>query len=89
MREFIKEVLLSWFSGVILPGDQKVREDAYKRANGLCECTMRTCNHHTGRCEAPLIHWELHRISMDGKYTIDNVIAICETCRKTQSPYES
>ena len=67
---------------MVLPGDQKVREDAYKRADGLCECTMRTCNHHTGRCDAALSsHWELHRISTDGGYTINNVIAICETCK--------
>jgi hypothetical protein len=32
MREFIKEVLLSWLSGVVLLGDQKVREDMRARA---------------------------------------------------------
>jgi len=41
-----------------------IRDDAYARAGGKCECTMKSCSHHTGRCSAMLKgEWEVHRIT--------------------------
>jgi hypothetical protein len=64
-----------------------IREDVYKRAGGKCECTMKSCSHHTGRCNAQLRgEREVHRVTAGGPYTLSNVIAMCQTChRKTPS----
>ena len=60
------------------------RDDVHKRARGKCECTMKGCNHHTGRCSAKLRGaWEMHRITVGGPYTLSNMKAICQTCTAT------
>ena len=49
---------------------QELRDAVYRRAGGKCECTMQTCSHHTGRCNAMLRGaWEIHRITAGGAYT--------------------
>ncbi len=64
-----------------------IRDEVYKRAGGKCECKMKACSHHTGRCNAMLRgEWEVHRLIAGGTYTLSNVIAMCQTChRKTPS----
>lgn len=64
-----------------------IRDDVYKRAGGKCECRMKTCDQHTGRCNAMLRgEWQIHRITAGGAYILSNVIAMCERChRRTPS----
>jgi len=65
-----------------------IREDVYKRAGGKCECTMKTCSHHAGRCSAILRgEWEVHRLTAGGPYVLSNVIAMCQTCHRSTPSY--
>lgn len=67
-----------------------IREEAYRRAGGKCECIMKTCAHHTGRCYAELRGaWEIHRIVAGGPYTLSNVVAMCQTCHRNTPTYGS
>lgn len=53
------------------------RVEVRERAGGRCECTMKTCSHHRGRCNASLRgEWEMHRRSAGGPYALGNVIAM-------------
>ena len=53
-----------------MPISEVVRRALYERADGKCECKMKTCKHHTGRCGAMLRGpWEAHRIRAGGDYT--------------------
>jgi hypothetical protein len=64
------------------------REDVYNRAGGKCECTMSTCTHHTGRCNAMLRgEWEIHQITAGGGYTLSNSRAMCQTCHRNTPSY--
>ena len=66
------------------------RDDLFKRANGLCECTTKTCNHHTGRCNAMLRgDWEMHRTTAGGAYTLSGTTAMCQTCHRKTPTYGS
>jgi hypothetical protein len=88
-RELVKSIVLSTLAGRAESGTERLRAAVYKRADGLCECTMKTCNHHGARCNAPLgRNWELHRVSSDSRYTLTNVIATCETCQ-SELPIQS
>ena len=63
------------------------RDDMYNRANGRCECTMKSCGHF-GRCPAMLRgEWELHRITAGGPYIATNVAAMCQTCHRNTPSY--
>ena len=65
-----------------------IREEVYARAGGKCECTMKICSHHTGRCNAMLRgDWEVHRITAGGPYTFSNVFAMCQTCHRNTPSY--
>jgi hypothetical protein len=67
-----------------------LREAAFKRAGGQCQCAMKTCSHHTNgrRCPANLRgEWELHRIDAGGSYTLSNVLAMCQTCHRNTPTY--
>ena len=63
------------------------RDDLFNQASGRCQCTMKTCSHHTGRCNAMLRGgWELHRTTAGGAYTLSGTTAMCQRChRKTPS----
>lgn len=64
------------------------RDDIYKRAGGKCECTMKACAHHTGRCNADLRgEWEIHRLTAGGEYNPSNVVAMCQTCHRNTPTY--
>jgi hypothetical protein len=65
-----------------------LRDEVRERAGGRCECTMKTCSHHRGRCNAILRgEWEMHRRSAGGPYTLGNVIAMCQTCHRNTRTY--
>ena len=65
-----------------------LKDDVYESAGGRCQCTMKTCGHHTGRCNALLRgEWEVHRLTAGGPYTPSNVIAMCETCHRNTPTY--
>ena len=67
---------------------QKVRNDLYDRANGRCECTMSSCSHHEGRCNAMLRGpWEAHRLRAGGSYVLSNLKAMCQTCHRNTPSY--
>jgi len=64
------------------------RDDVYNRAGGKCECTMKTCTHHSGRCNAMLRgEWEIHRLTAGGPYTLSNVVAMCQICHRNTPSY--
>ncbi len=74
-----------------MPFPQSVRDAAYKRAGGKCECARKTCSHHTGRCNATLYgKWEAHHITADssgGPDTLSNCEALCEKCHKNTGSF--
>ena len=64
------------------------RDDVYNQAGGKCQCTMKSCSHHSGRCSAMLRgEWEIHRITAGGPYTLSNVEAVCQTCHHNTPSY--
>ena len=66
---------------------QQLRDEAFKRAGGRCECEMTVCGH-SGRCSAVLRGpWELHRRKAGGPYELGNVIAMCQTCHRNTRTY--
>jgi hypothetical protein len=57
-----------------------LRDDAYARAGGQCECNLRGCSH-LGRCFGLLRgEWEIRRIDVAEPLVLSNVLAICEAC---------
>lgn len=67
---------------------QKLRDDIYHRAGGRCECEMKTCGDHKGRCTRILRGaWEVHRITAGGAYTMSNVIGMCQECHRNTPSY--
>lgn len=71
-----------------MPISDETKQALYKRAGVECECTMKICNHHTGRCRAMLRGgWEAHRVTAGGTYTLSNLIAMCQTCHRNTPSY--
>lgn len=67
---------------------EQVRQQVYRRAGGKCECIMKECSHHTGRCNAVLRgEWEVHRIRAEGDYAFGNVVGMCQTCHRNTPSY--
>lgn len=67
---------------------QSARKELRQRAEGQCECTMKTCDH-TGRCKRGLSapHWEAHHRSSSGPATLGNLTAMCARCHKKTRTY--
>lgn len=64
------------------------RQQIFNRANGKCECTMKTCKNHTGRCNAILRgEWEVHKLNPNGGYVPSNVLGMCQTCHRNTPSY--
>lgn len=64
---------------------EHIKNQAWTRAHGTCECTRPGCPHHTGRCGAPLLAgmWHAHaRVSTyaGGEDTSENCEVLCEHC---------
>lgn len=67
---------------------EETRRKLYKRAKGKCECTMKGCYQHTGRCNAMLRgRWHAHRITAGGSYILSNIKAMCQTCHRNTPSY--
>lgn len=67
---------------------QSTRAELFKRARGKCECTMVSCIHHVGRCNAMLRgEWEAHRVRAGGAYILSNLTAMCQTCHRNTPSY--
>ena len=69
---------------------QDVKDQAWHRANGKCECTRKTCPKHTGRCNASLNKWHAHHItavSAGGGDGLSNCEALCVPCHENTSTY--
>ena len=69
---------------------QQVKDDAWRRAGGKCECTRSTCRHHTGRCNAALNKWHAHhKVSQNagGADTLNNCEALCVQCHENTRSY--
>ncbi len=75
-----------------MPFSQSVREEAFNRAGGFCECVMSVCGH-SGRCLEPLgDKWEAHHKTSEksgGEDTLGNCVAMCELCHKNTRTYGS
>jgi len=66
----------------------EMRAQLYRRAGGKCECRMKLCSHHTGRCNAVLRGaWHAHHIRAGGPDTLSNLIAMCQTCHRNTPSY--
>ncbi len=67
------------------------RQAAYRRAGGMCECKMATCNHILGRCYSTLgSDWELHHQhsqAAGGSDALSNGIAMCIPCHQRTRTY--
>jgi len=64
---------------------QQVKDDAWNRAGGKCECTRKNCPEHTGRCNAKLDKWHAHHITAEaagGPDTLSNCEALCVPCHE-------
>lgn len=60
----------------------------FKRANGKCECTMKTCKQHTGRCNADLRgDWAVHHVTAGGPDTLSNALGMCQICHRNTQTY--
>lgn len=69
---------------------QSVKDAAYNRAGGKCECTMTRCGH-TGRCNKSLSSgWHAHHrtaVSSGGDDTLGNCQAMCIPCHQNTGSY--
>lgn len=71
---------------------QTVKDQAYIRAGGMCECTRTGCGH-KGRCYASLSTrsgWHAHHIHADSKGgadTLSNCEALCVDCHANTYSY--
>lgn len=70
---------------------QEVRQQAYRRAGGKCECTMKHCKHHAGRCSTALgSSWEAHHAhsqAAGGHDGLSNCVAMCKACHQNTHTY--
>jgi hypothetical protein len=70
--------------------------EAWKRANGRCECE-RTTHAHLGRCFRQLSWnsrgkdtndgWEAHHVTAGGPDTLSNCEILCQDCHKKTGTY--
>ena len=71
---------------------QDVKDKAYARAGGMCECARTGCGHR-GRCYASLgtrVGWHAHHIHADSKGgpdTLSNCEALCVDCHTNTRSY--
>ena len=71
-----------------MSASEELRQKLHARANGNCECMMRVCSHHTGRCNAMLREeWEVHRRIASREYSMSNCVAMCQRCHRNTPSY--
>ena len=67
---------------------QETKTKLFQRAGGRCECTMKICPHHTGRCTTQLRGgWHAHHRTAGGPDNLGNLTAMCVTCHKNTRTY--
>ncbi len=71
---------------------KEVAAAAWRRAGGKCECTRKSCENHTGRCNDPLTaeKWHAHHITAvasGGADTLSNCEALCIPCHENTLTY--
>ncbi len=74
-----------------MPFSQAVKDAAFMRAGGRCECRRAACGHF-GRCSTtPIIHlWEAHHIIAEhagGSDTLANCEVLCIPCHLNTRSY--
>jgi 5-methylcytosine-specific restriction endonuclease McrA len=73
-----------------VPFPQSVKDAAYRRAGGRCQCTRWTCGH-SGRCNRSLQSgWHAHHITSQeagGADTLANCEALCVPCHENTRSY--
>jgi 5-methylcytosine-specific restriction endonuclease McrA len=65
-----------------LPFSDQVKEAAFKRAGGRCECRRPDCGHQ-GRCQRKFAYYgsaEYHPRSNSGSNSLDNCQLLCLEC---------
>jgi len=69
---------------------EETKNQAWRRAGGKCECTLKTCSHHTGRCNSSLSKWHAHHkvaVASGGDDTLSNCGALCVRCHENTRTY--
>jgi HNH endonuclease len=71
---------------------QAVKDAAYRRAGGRCECTMNNCRTHRAgvRCNAQLTRWHAHHkhsVVAGGSDDLSNYLAMCVPCHENTRTY--
>ena len=67
---------------------EETRKELYQRAGGKCECNMKVCSHHSGRCNRQLgRNWQAHHRTAGGADHLGNLIAMCPECHRNTRTY--
>ncbi len=71
---------------------ESVKDAAFKRSGGRCECKRSSHSNHTSRCSTTITRHSAeyhHVVSEDagGPDTLDNCEALCKTCHKQTGSY--
>ena len=71
---------------------KETTDAAWHRAGGKCECVRKTCEHHTGRCNAALTahKWHAHHKTAQAvteNDTLSNCEALCISCHENTRTY--
>ncbi len=71
---------------------ETVKDAAFKRSGGRCECTRTTHTNHRGRCATSVSRTsgEYHHtkpVNQGGADTLDNCELLCITCHKQTPSY--
>ena len=66
-----------------------VKDDAFKRSGGRCECTRSSHTNHTGRCTTSITRHgaEYHHVDSGGSDALGNCEALCTTCHQQTGSY--
>lgn len=68
---------------------ESVKDAAFKRSGGRCECTRSSHTNHTGRCPTTITRHsaEYHHVDSTGPDTLANCEALCVTCHRQTESY--
>lgn len=69
--------------------EQQVRQQVFRRANRLCECTLTTCGHPRvrGGTRCTRRPTQLHRVDRSRPHSISNCLALCRPCHEFTGSY--
>ncbi len=71
---------------------ENIKDQAFRRSGGRCECRRSTHTNHTGRCSASITRHgaEYHHVvslQAGGSDGLENCEALCPTCHKQTGSY--